>query len=271
MMRTNVVYENDEFDYTEEPPMLRHRPVRPGQDRGQLIAAYAVAVHRDGRQMQTVLHPDEVAKRKAVAKTKAVWDQWTPQMWAKSAGHDLFDDLPLDPADQRIRLVLDASDMAPGESAQMLYGPHGAAVAREVGPAPALSLPQGSSSGADDGQQAEGADPQPSASSAPGPTDFGGEAADDGDPALPAEDITEDDVRLAKLAAEHVVHVTNKDTYVEGLTLAQVHENSDYDPVVFFRWALGDQLEDGDLKTAAIAYAKVNLPFLHDELVGGQQ
>lgn len=105
-IRTNVVYENDSFEYTDEPPEIHHRPVRPGEERGHLIAAYAVATHRDGRRLQTVLHPDDVAKRRAKAQTQAVWREWEPQMWEKSAGHDIFGQLPLDSSDLRISRVL---------------------------------------------------------------------------------------------------------------------------------------------------------------------
>lgn len=105
-IRTNVVYENDSFDYTEEPPTIHHRAVRPGEERGHLIAAYAVATHRDGRRLQTVLHPADVAKRRAKAQTQAVWNEWEPQMWEKSAGHDIFGQLPLDSSDLRVSRVL---------------------------------------------------------------------------------------------------------------------------------------------------------------------
>jgi phage RecT family recombinase len=119
-IRTNVVYENDEFDYTDEPPEILHRPVRPGQQRGQLIAAYAVATHRDGRRMQTVLHPEDVAKRKAKAQTTKVWDEFTAAMWEKSAGHDIFGQLSLDPADARVDRILREGILA--DPLQALYG-----------------------------------------------------------------------------------------------------------------------------------------------------
>lgn len=109
-IRTSVVYANDEFDYTEEPPVITHRPVRPGMDRGDLIAAYAVATHRDGRRVQTVLHPADIAKRKAKAQTQKVWDEFPAAMWEKSAGHDIFGQLSLDPADARVAHILRGFD-----------------------------------------------------------------------------------------------------------------------------------------------------------------
>lgn len=105
-LRTSVVYANDEFDYAEEPPMLTHRPVRPGMDRGDLFAAYAVATHRDGRRVQIVLPPEDVAKRRAKAQSQNIWNEWPEAMWSKSAGHALFKKLPLDPNDARIDRLL---------------------------------------------------------------------------------------------------------------------------------------------------------------------
>jgi len=119
-IRTSVVYANDEFDYTEEPPVITHRPVRPGVDRGDLIAAYAVATHRDGRRVQVVLHPADIAKRKAKAQTSKVWDEFSAAMWEKSAGHDIFGQLSLDPADARVDRILREGILADPIAA--LYG-----------------------------------------------------------------------------------------------------------------------------------------------------
>lgn len=122
MLRTAVVYENDEFDYTEEPPTLMHKPAPPGEERGALRAAYAIAQHRDGRRMQRVLDADAIAKVRKVARTQQVWNEWTAQMWEKSAGRDLFQDVPLDEKDrERVARVIDASAFA--DPVATLYGP----------------------------------------------------------------------------------------------------------------------------------------------------
>ena len=92
-LRTRVVYANDEFAYTEEPPAIVHRPLLVG-DRGDRVAAYAVATDIHGRRLQIVLLPAEIAKRRAMATTPKVWDAWTDQMWEKSAGRALFDEIP---------------------------------------------------------------------------------------------------------------------------------------------------------------------------------
>jgi recombination protein RecT len=119
-IRTSVVYSDDEFEYTEEPPEILHRPVRPGVDRGDLIACYAVAQHRDGRRMQVVLHPADVAKRRAMAQTDQVWTKWPEAMWEKSAGHDIFKQLSLDPADARVDRILREGILA--DPLKALYG-----------------------------------------------------------------------------------------------------------------------------------------------------
>ncbi len=133
MLNCRAVYENDEFSYSEEPPELLHIPVRPGAERGQIIAAYAVATHKDGRRLQRVLHPADVQKRRAKAKTQNVWKEWEAQMWEKSAGHEIFDDLPLDTKDrERIDRIL-AADTNGEQAIDALYGgkpanPHTSAV-----------------------------------------------------------------------------------------------------------------------------------------------
>lgn len=146
-LRTRVVYENDEFSYEYGVnETLIHRPPPPGTERGKRIAAYAVASHRDGRKEFTVMSAEEVEKVHALAKTENVWSKWPDQMWEKSAGHQLADDVPLDPAEKdAIRRLIKADELAlePGEAANLLYGPSGEemrvieqAPAEEVSPQP---------------------------------------------------------------------------------------------------------------------------------------
>jgi recombination protein RecT len=123
-IRTRVVFENDEFDYTEEPPTITHKPVRPGTPRGDRIASYAVATHKDGRREQIVLHPDQIAKRRARAQTAKVWDDWTDAMWEKSAGHAIFPQLAISDRDL-IDRIDHADETDPAEAAALLYGPNG--------------------------------------------------------------------------------------------------------------------------------------------------
>lgn len=126
-LRTRVVYSNDEFSYEYGlNEHLNHRPASIGTDRGDRIAAYAVGAHKDGRKEFTVMDAEAIGKVRAIAKTQAIWEKWPDQMWEKSAGKQLVNDLPLDPADkERIMAVVNAEEFAPGEAANLLYGPSG--------------------------------------------------------------------------------------------------------------------------------------------------
>ena len=182
-LQTRVVYANDEFSYEEmrEPP-IHHVPVRPGADKGSLIAAYAWAKHRDGRRIYLPpLDEEYIDKVRAVSRMgdKGAWVDWTPSMWAKTAGHRLFDVLPIAESD-RIKLMRAA--LSYPDSVAALYGPQaraalepGEAVDRETGEIlPVVPPPTdagGSAPAAPEPQQAEGATPDGAqASSSPAPS-----------------------------------------------------------------------------------------------------
>jgi recombination protein RecT len=163
MLRARAVYANDRYEYSEEPQTLVHQPPKFGEDRGELIGAWALAIHRDGRRMQREMSLAEINQRRAVAKTDNVWKQWPAEMAEKTVAKDLWHDLPFDPGDKRIATLEDA------EPATLMYGP---AVESQ---APVLS--RGGASlgrsltGADEGQ-AGAENPVPSASApAVGPDD----------------------------------------------------------------------------------------------------
>jgi recombination protein RecT len=120
-LKTRVVYSEDDFSYSEEPQQLRHVPVRPGAPRGERVAAYAVATHRDGRRLQIVLDAAEIEKRKAKARSKNVWNEWPDAMWEKSAGHAIFDEIP---RAERDRMTVPA-DNGVDDAVELLYGPNG--------------------------------------------------------------------------------------------------------------------------------------------------
>lgn len=257
VIRSAVVYARDHFRVElGADERLEHRPVALGEDRGEIIGAYAVGVARDGRREFEVLNRDDLEKvrKSSRASGRGPWVDWTERMYEKTAARRLFKKLPLDPADQRIVRVIQAADLEPGDAAAQLYGRE---PVREVGPGPSVTGQLVDRVGADGGQQAEPEprpeDPLDGSGSAPGPDPdeipFGDDAT--GEP-------SEDDIPAATEAAGFVVRVT-KDVWVNGLTLAQV--NADERGEAFFRWALGE-LREGPLKTAAVAYAKVRLPGL---------
>jgi len=134
-IETVVVYANDVFSYSLGlDPRIDHKPAAINTDRGDLVAAYAIGRHRDGRRMIEVYEASAVQAAKGVAQTDRIWKQWPAQMWEKTVGKRLFAKLPLDPNDKRVAgLMVDAEVIGPEASAAMLYGPGGTTfAAREI-------------------------------------------------------------------------------------------------------------------------------------------
>lgn len=119
---TSVVFEHDEFRYEQGLDIVfKHVPVRPGADRGDPIAAYAVGKHADGRRELEVLTVAEIEKIRGTSQTgsreDSPWSQWWEQMAEKSAGKRLFKKLPLSDDDKRVRIVREIPD-----AVDALYG-----------------------------------------------------------------------------------------------------------------------------------------------------
>jgi recombination protein RecT len=226
-LNCRVVYENDRFDYQEEPPMLHHAPVRPGEERGQLVAAYAVATHKDGRRMQRVLHPEDIAKRRAKAKTDKVWTEWEAQMWEKTAAHEIAADLPLDAKDrERLDAVLTEEDATPEERIRRLYG-DSPAPSGDRTPIAEASVPPSPPAASDQEP------PHPASSTveagAPGPETIDGEATEvefDGEEPPPVGEQAPDD------------EPTFASGRYNGKTIAEVYE-SGKDGLSYLKWAMG--------------------------------
>lgn len=93
-----VVYENDEFEETHGlQPVLRHRPART--DRGKPIAAYAVALLKNGGHSFVVLSVDEIEQRRkrSAAGNDGPWSTDWAAMARKSAIRALAPYLPQTP------------------------------------------------------------------------------------------------------------------------------------------------------------------------------
>ena len=93
----HVVYERDDFDFAYGlEPKLHHRPSLGG-DRGQPVAAYAVAVLRDGGHSFVVLSVDEVEARRSRSRSGEFgpWVTDWDAMARKSAVRALAPYLPL--------------------------------------------------------------------------------------------------------------------------------------------------------------------------------
>lgn len=156
-LKTKAVYAGDFFEHVEEPVEdVKHTPARPGVERGELIGAYAKAIHNDGRVLYRVMYAEDIGKRRAQATTQAIWNKWPAEMFEKTAGRDLFADLPLAESDlerERIKHALAVPD-EPGAAQEMLYGP-----VRELPAAPPVSAPNSTGSGEGAGDLSAGEPP----------------------------------------------------------------------------------------------------------------
>jgi recombination protein RecT len=177
---TSVVHANDVFEYEQGLDVrFRHVPVRPGAEPGEVIAAYAVGKHADGRRELEVLTVAEIEKIRAVSQSaqskEGPWANWWEQMAEKSAAKRLFKQLPLSDDDKRVRVVRTAIE--PTEAAAALYGATRAALPPAgVDPATGEVLPSGAIAATADragaalpleGDAAAGAPSEPEAAPAP--------------------------------------------------------------------------------------------------------
>jgi recombination protein RecT len=92
------VYENDGFEFWNdtEGQHLVHRPTKPGQAKGERIAAYAIAKLASGRAVIQVMDMEQLAKAREASKSKeddgspkGPWRDWPERMEQKSALHRL--------------------------------------------------------------------------------------------------------------------------------------------------------------------------------------
>lgn len=114
-IEARVVYEGDDFEYElGYEPVLRHKPPKLGSDRGQVLGAYAVARHVDGRKWLDVMSKDEIEKVRAVSRAATSeygpWVNHWGEMARKTVARRLFKQLPLDDLDERDVAVIEAGD-----------------------------------------------------------------------------------------------------------------------------------------------------------------
>jgi recombination protein RecT len=269
------VWSADEFDYElGMTPTLTHRPAPVTADRGERIAAYAIAVHRDGRKEIEVMSAADVEKVRQVSRAKdsGPWRDWTDRMYEKTVGRLIFKRLPLDPGDQRVaRLAIDAEEIGAEESARMLYGPGGATF-REI------EAPKGSPQGAADGGPEASADTTQQA--AVGEAGSGDEPGTDGTPAAapgpephapPAQGFQIPPAVLDEAGAHKVKHNDPKSGW-NGRTISDIAADQQYG-AAWLTWACGS---DGDLFLSPDTVAAVRLfvehrlPAIWALVIGGQ-
>jgi recombination protein RecT len=110
-LRAEVVYENDHFLYEQgDEPSLTHRPPPLGQDRGDIIGAYAIATRAsDGAKWREVMSVEQIEQVRAVSRAGKTgpWAQWKTEMYRKTVGRRLLKQLPLgDLPDDRLHEAL---------------------------------------------------------------------------------------------------------------------------------------------------------------------
>ncbi|MDR2594548.1 MAG: recombinase RecT [Fibromonadaceae bacterium] len=92
----NAVYENDTFDYClGDEEYIKHRPTM--ENRGKIIAAYAIVKTKEGEFIRTVLTKQDIEKLRESGKSPNgdYWTKWYDQMAIKSAIHRLAKKLDL--------------------------------------------------------------------------------------------------------------------------------------------------------------------------------
>lgn len=241
-LRTAVVYDLDEFDHELGlTPRLRHVPVRPGADRGQPIAAYAVARHRDGRLEFEVLTAAEIEKVRQASRAKdhGPWKDWPERMWEKTAGRRLFAKLPLDANETqtaRIRRIVEELDA--DSPAAALFGRRPVAELVEASPGGIPAEDAAPTRGADVTQSpAGGAPPADDAlppESEPGPAvGADGEAStDEPGPAQPSPD------QDAQAAADAAAAFNPGSSKWPGKTIGEIFHDGGDEGRDWIRWCV---------------------------------
>lgn len=106
-MGAEVVYDKDIFKYAKYPPNLEHVPFR-GEERGDMVAAYAHAKLKNGGEMWVVMEAFEIMaikKRSPAAQSKdSPWNSKDDEhwMWKKTVLRQLLKFLPMSVEVQRV-------------------------------------------------------------------------------------------------------------------------------------------------------------------------
>jgi recombination protein RecT len=125
-LRARVVYSREPFDFRAgAQPNVFHKPIVTEENRGEMVLAYAIARHRDGRVELDVMTKEEIEKVRKTSKQPdgELWKKWPERAWEKTVGRRLFKQLPLDERDkERIDRMLRADELDAGEAEGLVYG-----------------------------------------------------------------------------------------------------------------------------------------------------
>src|SRR3546814_200490 len=94
----HVVYANDHFKWTLGfDENVEHEPAPLDQEPGEPVAAYAVAVLKDGSRLLAVMRKSDIEKVRAVSRAKGngPWVQWWSEMARKTVMRRLSKRLPM--------------------------------------------------------------------------------------------------------------------------------------------------------------------------------
>lgn len=109
-LRTEIVCENDTFDYVlGDEPKITHSLPKTGV-RGHMIGAYAIARGPDGRLYRRYMTKDEIDYVRSKAKAGNVWNTWYNPMAEKTVGRALVKQLPIYDSDDDLRAAIAADD-----------------------------------------------------------------------------------------------------------------------------------------------------------------
>lgn len=119
-----VVHENDTFTYSTMPPAVAHTPTPLGQEKGQPIGAFAVALDDQQRVIcpPVVMSVEEIEKVRATSRAASSeygpWVKWWDRMACKTVARRLFSEMPLaDRAREDLEEKLDDVDAGAVEEA----------------------------------------------------------------------------------------------------------------------------------------------------------
>lgn len=255
-LTAHVVRENDEFDPDYEAHRTNHRRARLGTDPGEIIGAYAIAEHRDGRKVgPEVMDKAQIehVRQQAKSKDSPAWRTWWDRMAEKTVAKKLTKSIPLDPKDREtITRVLSVDE--PDDPVAALYGRSEHRALEAAPNPPRASDPAGEA-------------PSPAASPAP-PDDA--KPADQPEPAASVADQADDDLGepsdeqldAGTIDGEATEVLTFDRGKYEGKTIAEVFESGERG-VNYLKWAAAKW--PGDEMRVAIADFAKDHPELREE------
>ncbi len=251
-LTTRVVYENDDFDPDYDTNRANHKPPRLGEERGQPIGAYAVAVHRDGRRELEVMDTKDIERVRQVSRAsgKGPWVDWWERMAEKTVGKRLFKKLGMASTDKRVSSVLAALEAS--DPVRALYGPRAdedeAVYDVEVPAASGVASPPRPDAGEAAATQPAAADPALEEGAGEGRKTPGAPAVPSETPRLPTDEELD-----AAAAARAGGDPTFGEGRFEGMTCQDLWD-SGIRGQEFLRWAVREW-HDEPMRTALQAFA----------------